>query len=367
MNNNKPRIAIVNDQPPSSGTGNYAWHLAELALRAESISAEHIYLDYPGRRVVKNPGTSGEAVIAGTGRVPLIDNRPWFWRRSVGCLRGYDVVHFTSQNMSFLCGAVAGRTIVTCLDVIPVIEPEGLFERFWREYLYSGLKRAGRIIAISEATKRDVVRHCGVSGAVVDVIPLGVGPEYRPRDKTLVKRELGLPEDRKIILHIGTAARRKRIPLLLDAFARSRACQDALLVRIGRASPGHRSLAARLGISERVRFLEGIDAEKLPLYYSAADLLVFPSSYEGFGLPPLEAMASGCPVIAADNSSIPEVVGDAGVLVGSNDPSQWAMAIDSVLGDAKKATELSVRGLNQARRFSWEQMMNFTGDIYRQI
>ncbi|HTY07608.1 MAG TPA: glycosyltransferase, partial [Candidatus Edwardsbacteria bacterium] len=200
-----PRIAIINDQPRSSGTGNYAWHLAGLLGPAGRGAADHIFLDYPGRRVLRNPGTPAEFLLAATGAVPLPDNRPWFWRRCLRHLTDYDVVHFTSQNMSFLCGAVPGRSVVTCLDIIPVIAPEGMFERFWRAYLYSGLKRAGRIIAISQATKWDVVRRYGIAEDRIDVVYLGADDGYRPRDKREVRSALGLPRDARIVLHVGTA------------------------------------------------------------------------------------------------------------------------------------------------------------------
>ncbi|HTY09027.1 MAG TPA: glycosyltransferase, partial [Candidatus Edwardsbacteria bacterium] len=131
--------------------------------------------------------------------------------------------------------------------------------------------------------------------------------------------------------------------------------RDAVLVRIGATTAAHRRLADRLGISDRTLFLESIPGEKLPLYYNAADLLAFPSNYEGFGLPPLEAMASGCPVVAADNSSLPEVVGRAGMLVASGDPAQWAEAIDAVLGSQTRSAELAAKGLARAREFTWER------------
>ncbi|MCU0607443.1 MAG: glycosyltransferase family 4 protein [Candidatus Edwardsbacteria bacterium] len=367
MDDRRPRIAIVNDQPRSSGTGTYAWQLAGLAARAQRIAADHVFLDYPGRRVVRDPGTEGEAVAARIARIPLLDNRPWFWRRCLRHLRGYGVVHLTSQNMSFLCGAVPGRTVVTCLDIIPLIAPEAPLERQWRGYLYSGLRRADRLIAISAATKRDVMRHCGIAADRIDVVPLGVDERYRPGDKATVRRQPHLPGDRPIILHVGTAAARKRVPLLLGAFARARSCRDALLVRIGKATPEHRALARRLGIQQRVLFLENIAADALPSYYGAADLFVFPSRHEGFGLPPLEAMASGCPVIAADNSSIPEVVGDAGVLVASDDPQRWAEEIDRVLDDPALAKDLARRGVERAASFTWEKTFKLTEKIYCRV
>ncbi len=365
MNDSRPRVAIVNDQPRSSGTGTYAWHLAGLLARSPEVVADHIFLDYPGGRILRNPGTPDQSVLASVGRVPLADSRPWFWRRAMRHVRGYDIVHFTSQNMSFLCGAAPAGSVVTCLDVIPLVEPEGLFERYWRGYLYSGLRRAGRIIAISEATKRDVMRLFGVPGDRIAVVPLGVDADYRPRDQVTARERLGLPRDRKIVLHVGTAAARKRVPLLLEAFAASRSCRDALLVRIGQAPAGHRALAQRLGIGERVLFLENVPGETLPQYYSAADLFVFPSRYEGFGLPPLEAMASGCPVIAADNSSIPEVMGDAAVLVASDDPQTWADEIDRVLGDRTVSDTMARRGLARAAAFTWLRTAERTVEEYR--
>lgn len=122
-----------------------------------------------------------------------------------------------------------------------------------------------------------------------------------------------------------------------------------------------------LGLQDRVRFAGYLDEEDLPLWYAAASVFVFPSIYEGFGMPPLEAMACGTPVVTSNSSSLPEVVGEAGVMVSPHDAEGFAKAIMRLLDDADLAADLRERGIAQAQRFTWKQAAERTLAVYKQV
>jgi len=182
-----------------------------------------------------------------------------------------------------------------------------------------------------------------------------------------IRRRYGLGKE--FILGIGSADPRKNIAGLVSAYARLPK-EHRIRYQLGIVwthsflQQELLNLIDQLGVHGRVRFLEGVSDKDLAQLYNAATLFVFPSHYEGFGLPPLEAMACGTPVVAANNSSIPEVVGDAGLLVDSTDFNALVTAIERALGDAALRTELSQKGLDRARQFSWERFGKETLKVY---
>jgi glycosyltransferase involved in cell wall biosynthesis len=362
----RKKIAIINDQPHYSGTGTYAWHLADILTNNREYTIDHLFLDYGKRSIIKNPGLSDQKQLGFVQKIPIVDSKPLFWRKALRFIEGYDLYHFTSQNMSFLVPKVQAPAVVTCLDIIPYLYPERFMEKSWRFYLYSGIKKAWGIIAISEATKADLIKYFGIQPEKVKVTYLGAGPEFVPRNKGEIRKKLSLPDGIKIILHVGTAAARKRVSLLIKSFAMVNS-SDTIMLRLGRSTGDHLKLCEKLGVIKRVKFIENVSREDLPLYYSAADLFVFPSSYEGFGLPPLEAMASGCPVLAANCSSIPEVTGDAAMLQDSEDPNDWAASIDRILSDEKLYNRMRGEGLKRAQTFAWQKTADGTLELYNDL
>jgi glycosyltransferase involved in cell wall biosynthesis len=232
----------------------------------------------------------------------------------------------------------------------------------------TGLINAERIICISESTKNDLLRFIDVDPRKVRVIYYGVDHElFKPRDKLEARRRLGLPLDRPIILNVGSEEPRKNIPVLLKSFKKLlNDIPNALLVRVGEKTAKVEKIIRCLNLSNKVLYRKA-SLNEVALYYNAADLLCFPSYYEGFGFPPLEAMASGLPVIASNASSIPEVVGDAGVLLDPFDVDGFAYWMREVLINDDLKVRLSERGYKRSLDFSWEKCARETLRVYENV
>ncbi len=267
--------------------------------------------------------------------------------------------------------------VVTVYDTTFVRYPES-FNVANRTYLNwvvrHALRHANQVIAISESTKRDLVEHYRVSPDRVSVVYGGKDGAFSPApDEKYIQafrihREL--PE--KMILHVGTIEPRKNIAQLVHAFARARrsAHLPHFLVLIGARGWKHAEVDAAIEeeqVGDAVRFAGYVPASELPDWFRAADLFVYPSRYEGFGLPPLEAMACGIPVVTSNASSLPEVVGDAALVVSPDDTSGLAEAIVRVLRTPSLRTEMCERGLAQAAKFSWARAARETLDVYRAV
>jgi glycosyltransferase involved in cell wall biosynthesis len=231
-------------------------------------------------------------------------------------------------------------------------------------------RRAARVIADSGATRDDLVRLCGVPAERVDVVPLAADHLAPPPDeagRAAVVRRYGLPE--RFTLYLGALEARKNLSALLAAFAGVRAAGRALVLA-GAGAPefvaGLRADAQRLGLREgEDLWLPGpIDDADLPALYASCDAFVYPSLYEGFGLPPLEAMACGAPVIAALGSSLEEVFAGAALLVDPRDPAALGEALARLLGDPGLRAGLAARGRARAAARSWDAVARDTLAVY---
>lgn len=268
------------------------------------------------------------------------------------------------------------RSILTVHDLTFLIHPETAvpeLRRYLGRAVPRSLRRADHVLADSESTRADLQRLLGVDPARVTVVYPGVGQRFQPlADKTRLaeaRRRLNLPDI--FLLSVGTVEPRKNHVRLLEAFARVAGRYPTLMLLIaGRrgwmAEPIYEAVE-RLGLRQRVRFLDFVADDDLPLLYNLAHGLVYPALYEGFGFPPLEALACGTPVLASNTSSLPEVVGEAGVLVDPTDIESIAAGIQRLLDDEELVGELRRRGPQQAARFSWDQAAQRTLDIYRQV
>ncbi|MFP3897434.1 MAG: glycosyltransferase family 4 protein [Anaerolineales bacterium] len=268
-------------------------------------------------------------------------------------------------------------TVVTLHDLSFYLYPE-LFPRSKRIYLQHmtryTIHHAQAIIAVSNSTKRDALRLFSVPETKITVIPNGVEARMRPLDDPTatkaLRRRYDLPSD--LLLFLGTLEPRKNLIALLEAYAllrqRGNICHH-LVIAGGRGWYYEKVYDAtqRLGLRETVHFTGHVPDEELPIWYNAADLFIYPSLYEGFGLPPLEAMACGTPVIVSNTSSLPEVVGDAGLMVDPQDPQALAEAIHSLLSDPPRRERLGQAARRQANRFSWRTTAARTAELYHHV
>ena len=220
--------------------------------------------------------------------------------------------------------------------------------------------RADVVIAVSESTARDVQEFFDMDRSKIDVVSHGVSPKLRPmgtEERSEARSRLRLPE--RFILFVGTIEPRKNLETLLDAWVLMRDRPDLVVVGSwGWRYEAIRDKMARLG--PRLHHHESVEPDELPAYYNLARVLAHPAWYEGFGLPPLEAMACGTPVVVADTSSLPEVVQDAGLLVPAGDPEQWRKALERVLDDTDLAASLRHKGILRAAQFSWDRAARLT-------
>lgn len=269
-----------------------------------------------------------------------------------------------------------GKCVVAVHDISYLHYPE-CFRRTDRLYLKTfvpmTMKRAAKVLTISEHSRKDIIANYLVAPAKTTVTSLGVDPAFKPLEGPEVAEVMGsYGVSGPFLLFIGRLDVRKNIAALIRAF---------------RALKQQKSVPHRLVISGKKDFLpkplqdefrsmpEGEDVvftgyipqSHLPAFYSAADVFVYPSLYEGFGLPCLEAMACGCPVVAADSSSIPEVVGSAGLLVDPQDVEGLASALGRVLSDPGLRNEMRVKGRERARLFTWGRAAEQTLKVYREI
>ncbi len=255
-------------------------------------------------------------------------------------------------------------TILTVHDLSFLRVPECYLPGF-RRYLERAVTRAvGRaewILADSESTRRDLMGLMAVEPDRVSVIYPGVEPRFHPvRDSEVLNRvrdHYNLPE--RFVLGLGTLQPRKNFPGLVDGFGRlvqgigNGELQLVVVGSKGWMCEDTYAAAAKVGLEDRVHFPGFVEDDDLPALYSLAVAFAFPTWYEGFGLPVLEAMACGTPVVTADNSSLPEVVGQAGLLVDAGDADALAGALARLLGDEALRAQLAAAGIEQARQFTW--------------
>ncbi len=278
--------------------------------------------------------------------------------------------------MFTLPAVTACPTVVTIHDVVFETHPEWVGDKlcsYLSKWSRFAAQTATRIVTVSEFSKQEIVRVYGVDPNRVDVTLEAADRRFFPiEERDHVERvaaKHGLPE--QCLLYVGSMETKKNIENLLVAFKRAvdQAGLPHKLALVGGRGGQALDLDALLdrhGCRELVVRPGYVPDGDLPFIYNAAEAFIYPSLYEGFGLPPLEAMACGVPVISSNATSLPEVVGDAGVLVDPEDTDSMAEAIAGVLTDEGQRSDLRQKGLTRAAEFSWEQTARQTLDVYRQ-
>lgn len=289
-----------------------------------------------------------------------------------------DVIHVVDHSHAHLVGVLPrSRTVVTCHDVILLALAAGRIETerrfplatllFRRDVAH--LREAAAVVVDSERTRRDLVDLVGVRQEAVEVIPPGLAPPTSKTagDREATRRRVGLV--RPTILHVGHSGFYKNLEGCLQVLSLvRRGGIDARFVHAGKPlQHSQRALAERLGVMGSVDDRGHVPPDVLAALYEAADVLLFPSLYEGFGWPPLEAMASGLPVVCSGAGSLPEVTGDAALVAGPHDHAALAGQVASVLTDPGVAESLRRRGRVRAGAFTWVETARRMELLYRRI
>ncbi|MCC7355589.1 MAG: glycosyltransferase family 4 protein [Anaerolineae bacterium] len=361
-----------------AGIGRYTRELVR-ALAVQDPDNQYVLFCAAGRREVPEaqpPAPNFQVRLSGVSERALLI----LWHRlrvpvPVEWWTGpVDIFHSPDFTLPPLSHA---RGLVTVHDLAFLRVPECADPRL-RAYLSSAvprsLRRAWHSLADSECTRQDLAALLDVDLDKVAVVPAGVDACFRPdvpdAGKAAVRRRYHL--EHPYILSVGTVEPRKNHVTLIAAYARLRRAtglSHELVIAGGSGWLNEPIYAApeKYGVAGHVRFLGWIDDKELPALYAAADAFAFPSLYEGFGLPPLEAMACGVPVVVANNSSLPEVVGDAALLVDARDDDGLAATLERALCDGDLRSSLRARGIQRAAMYTWERAANKLLSVYHQI
>ncbi|MFZ5968759.1 MAG: glycosyltransferase family 4 protein [Bacillota bacterium] len=286
-------------------------------------------------------------------------------------------LHHIPQNGIGLPKDKWSKYVVTIHDLIPFLLPDTVGESYkerFTEEMPSIVKNADAIITVSEYSKNDIIRFFGLDPDKIIVTHLATDDIYKPMNHKRAQRFL---ESRyhisgDFILYLGGFSSRKNVTGLIHSYKRciNKFSKHYDLVLVGAPKDAHDEivhLIQTLKLSRYVKFTGFVPNEHLPFFYNAASLFVYPSLYEGFGLPPLEAMSCGCPTITSNVSSIPEVVGDAALLIDPTNIEQLADAMAQILEDKVLAMNLIMKGLRKAASYSWEATAAKTLDVYKRL
>jgi glycosyltransferase involved in cell wall biosynthesis len=287
---------------------------------------------------------------------------------------GVDVFHATDHLLPYF-GRLGPRTVATLHDLAFLVDP-AVHKRSNRLFLAAMvprfLRRADAVICVSSYTARDATRLLGLDPARLTVVPSGVDARFRPPGPAAVaetRARLGLPE--RYLLYVGTVEPRKNLPTLLRAYAALRRHGESprlvIAGRLGWLTGGFFEALRALDLESEVTQLGYVADADLPALYAGAEAFAFPSSYEGFGFPVLEAMACGTPVVCSNASSLPEVAGDAALYHDPTDADALADALARVLTRTDLRDELRARGLARAAEFTWARAAKETRAVYDRL
>lgn len=360
-------------QPAPGGIGRYTAELVRLLpVCAPPVGVTAFTARHPRGTVDAALARFG---IGDVDRVVLPWPRPLLYEawhglgRAGPCRRvaPVDLVHAPSAAVP-----PTGRIplVVTLHDAAPVTLPETSTpwgRRFHRQGFAAAARRARLVIAVSEFAASEIAANTPIPRERIRVVPNGVDlARAGPDDVRRVRDALGIGDD-PYVFWIGTRQPRKNLGALLDAFARLDACElPHRLVIAGEAGWGSDDVAAMAGLGDRLRAIGGVSHADAPALYAGADLFVFPSRHEGFGLPVLEAMAQATAVVASDIPVFREVAGDAACLVDPDDVDALGSAIASLLRSSSARRALAQRGLDRVRAYSWERCVEATVAVYRE-
>ncbi|MBW9221791.1 glycosyltransferase family 4 protein [Methanothermococcus sp. SCGC AD-155-C09] len=370
------KIGIISEplNQPLTGVGNYLYNLIKELLN-KNLCNNIVLINYKNCNIFP------------TVNKTLINNplkkisKTYLWYAyifALNSIRGYfnglDIIHNPYQAPTFF-DLKGQKYIITVHDLIQILFPKEvkpLVHLVQKTMLPRTIRTADKIISVSHNTKKDVIKYFKIPEDKIEVIYNGVNEEYKPLpDNEIEKIRQKYNLEYPFILYVGGLAPNKNIPTLIKAFYKLKK-QRLLhkLVIIGAKRLKYNSIFEtidKLNLQKDVIFTGYVPEEDLPALYNAADLFVYPSIYEGFGLPPLEAMACGIPVITSNSSSLPEVVGNAGIMVDPYDVDGLSRAMYEVLTNDGLREELRKRGLERAKLFTWKKCAEEHLKVYEEV
>jgi glycosyltransferase involved in cell wall biosynthesis len=365
---------------PATGTGQYLRELVS-AIRGVGNGVEPVFISPRNEPGAPAPVIVHRTIAKSKNGSKLEFEQITFPR---ACRTGFELAHVPHFGPPLLSTC---PTVVTIHDLIPIVLPE--YRNSAKVKLYSqiagrGARGAMAILADSHASARDIRTQLGIAPEKIHVVHLAANVRFQPpvgSDLERVRAKYQLPQ--QYVLYLGGFDARKNVNQVIKAFAQARTnvqarnksiSHDLHLVIAGKLPeqdteffPDPRRMAEEHGVRDQTRFVGFVDEQDKPALYGCALAFLYPSRYEGFGLPPLEAMASGTPVISSNAASLPEVVGDAGVLLAPDDESGWVNALTDLMTDEGARRHMRQLGLRRAALFSWERTAYETIQVYRSV
>ena len=360
--------------PQPVGAGNYIIQLIRSLANVESEFEFVVFAQPDGRQQINTPESRSIHWVKTPSLNPGVR---LFWEQTLfpRLIRqsSVDLLHSLHYTRPYLLPC---PSVVTFHDMTFFLYPH-LHTRVKRIFFPLAIRLSARtaqsLIADSESTRQDVIRILQIPSKKIVSIQLGVDQKFRVIDDPLVlervRRDYKLPD--RFILYVGLVEPRKNVPLLIRAYKKLIDQGFTVpLVIVGRFGWMYEAVLDQIegfGLKEQVQFTGYVSGGDLPVIYNLADISVYPTQYEGFGFPVLEAMACGVPVVTSAVSSLPEIVGDAGILIPPDDEGALTEAIANVLRNPDLHAELARKGPIQAAQFSWEQTAQKTIQVYRQV
>ncbi|MEK7499974.1 MAG: glycosyltransferase family 1 protein [Patescibacteria group bacterium] len=375
-------IGIITNAGPDSGVGSRAHQLFRHMGKHENSQLSLVMLDGKNNLL----GEVGWGAEMNSNKPKQIMRLPGFlnsksisWVRLAKHISEFDVYDISNQTLSFIAKK-RRPSIVTVHDIIELTNPQDKKAYLFNKYLLSGIVHADNIVAVSEFTKKSIQEYFSITESRITVIPNGVDDGFHqiPDFASSVayqqlKQEYIITDRSPIILCVGSEHPRKNMQTVLQTVALiKKQFPNVLLMKVG--EPGILSgrqktleLIDTLDLKSNVLLLGNISRDRLNELYNIVDALLYPSYLEGFGLPPLQALAAGCIVACSNATSLPEVVGDAAITLGPDDAEGFAQNITRSMQDVDFKSNLVRRGLEQAKKFSWKSSAEKMFEVYRSI
>ncbi|MDA1169341.1 MAG: glycosyltransferase family 1 protein [bacterium] len=384
-------IGLITNAGKNSGVGSRAFQLYRQIGKQEDIKLSLVMLDGNERILTTHPPTpsgptSPKGYAGGTRgrgslmRLPgILNAKSISWIRLAKHIPQFDIYDLSNQSLSFIAKK-RHPSIVTVHDIVELTDPQDSGAQILNRYLLSGITHADRIVAVSEYAKKSIQEYFGIAQSAITVIPNGVNEGYFPIPNfassiafTQLKEEYKLGEKSPILLSVGSEHPRKNMQTTLHTVALlKKQFPEIVLLKVG--DPGVLSgrkktleFIDELGLQSNIKFLGNISEERLNELYNIADALLFPSHNEGFGLPPLEAMAAGCVVLCSNTTSLPEVVGDAAIMHEADNADAFAQSVIDIMANKETRQALIKKGIERAKQFSWKESATKVLQLYRSI